>query len=72
MEISAWGEWAIAGISLAVGFGLLYAKVASIVTRIDGLAFQMERDYEDHLRIWQRLDVDREQITKIAAQIKAE
>ena len=63
MGIEAWGEWAAVLVILATGFGLLYAKVSSIVTRIDGIVTQigglvtrMKEDHEEHLRIWGKLD----------------
>ena len=78
MGLEVWGEWAAVLIILGAGFGLLYAKVSSIVTRIDGvvtqvkgLATRMKEDREERLRIWEKLDKHSEEITKIAAKLEA-
>ena len=71
MGLENWGEWAAIGVFLAVGFALLYAKVSSIITRIDGLVLQMEKDYDERLRMWGRLDEQGKEITRITAELDA-
>lgn len=67
MGLENWGEWAVALLTLATGFGLLYAKVSSIVTRLDGLVLRMKEDREEHLRFWKKLDNYGDRITKLEA-----
>ncbi len=78
MGLEVWGEWAAVLVILATGFGLLYAKVSSIVTRIDGIVTQikgvltrMKEDREEHLRIWNKLDEQGKEITRVAVELKA-
>ena len=66
MELAPWGEWAAVAFALIVGCCVLYGKLRSLCTKVEGLSDSVNRNYEERLRIWERLDEHSVQIAKLS------
>ena len=69
MDLAPWGEWAAAGLFLAVGFGAVYGKLRSLCTQVEELSARVDRNYDDRLRIWERLDEHGVEIAKLTVKV---
>ncbi|KKN70653.1 hypothetical protein LCGC14_0429260 [marine sediment metagenome] len=69
MGLEPWGEWVAAGLFLVVGFGAVYGKLRSLCTQVESLSDRVDRNYNERLRIWERLDEHSVEIAKLTVKV---